>query len=92
MAEIGYTGLNPGDLGRLVQDPYEEELNVMADVTAYFHVAYKVGSTTTIVVKCLKNFFHRKENYRRSATHIRDFLKQSSLQRSSQLALQEIRD
>ena len=43
LAQLGYEGLKAEDLGRLVQaDPFEEELNVMADVMAYFHVAYKV--------------------------------------------------
>ena len=43
LAQLGYEGLKAEDLGRLIQaDPYEEELNVMADVMAYFHVAYKV--------------------------------------------------
>ena len=43
LAQLGYEGLKAEDLGRLIQaDPFEEELNVMADVMAYFHVAYKV--------------------------------------------------
>ena len=42
LAELGH-GLSSEDLGRLlVPDPYDEELAVMADVRAYFHIGYKV--------------------------------------------------
>ncbi|KAF9220694.1 hypothetical protein BS17DRAFT_739183 [Gyrodon lividus] len=38
----GYKELSVGDLTRLLPpDPFEDELIVMADVRAYFHVAYK---------------------------------------------------
>ncbi|KAG1816627.1 P-loop containing nucleoside triphosphate hydrolase protein [Suillus variegatus] len=42
LAEAGYAGLQVSDLARLLPpDSFEEELVVMADVRAYFHVAYK---------------------------------------------------
>ncbi|KAG1840219.1 P-loop containing nucleoside triphosphate hydrolase protein [Suillus tomentosus] len=42
LAEAGYAGLRVSDLARLLPpDSFEEELVVMADVRAYFHVAYK---------------------------------------------------
>lgn len=45
LAELGYEGLTSEDLGSLLKsDPFEEEITVMADVMAYFHVAYKVRS------------------------------------------------
>ena len=59
LAELGYTGLNPEDLGRLVQDPYEEELTVMADVLAYFQVAYKVRYITSTIEKFETSFLKR---------------------------------
>lgn len=42
LAEAGYTGLTIPDLSRLLPpDSREKELIVMADVRAYYHVAYK---------------------------------------------------
>ncbi|KAG1851703.1 P-loop containing nucleoside triphosphate hydrolase protein [Suillus subluteus] len=42
LAEAGYAGLQVSDLARLLPpDSFEEELVVMADVRAYYHVAYK---------------------------------------------------
>ncbi|KAI5117489.1 hypothetical protein M0805_009550 [Coniferiporia weirii] len=44
LAELGYTGLNVSDFARLrpsTLDTFHDELDVMADVTAYFFVAYK---------------------------------------------------
>ncbi|KDQ56136.1 hypothetical protein JAAARDRAFT_158878 [Jaapia argillacea MUCL 33604] len=42
LADIGYTGLHVEDLGRLHSyDEYEREMEVMAEVRAYFQVAYK---------------------------------------------------
>ncbi|THH32770.1 hypothetical protein EUX98_g1377 [Antrodiella citrinella] len=42
LARIGYTGATAEDLGKLVPpDVYEKEMDVMAEVRAYFHVAYK---------------------------------------------------
>ncbi|KAG2364145.1 P-loop containing nucleoside triphosphate hydrolase protein [Suillus spraguei] len=42
LAEAGYANLRVSDLARLLPpDPFEEELVVMADVRAYYHVAYK---------------------------------------------------
>ncbi|KAG2067161.1 hypothetical protein BDR04DRAFT_1144485 [Suillus decipiens] len=42
LAEAGYANLRISDLARLLPpDPFEEELVVMADVRAYYHVAYK---------------------------------------------------
>ncbi len=44
LAALGYTGLTEEDLGKLNKaDEYEEELQLMAEVRAYFQVAYKVG-------------------------------------------------
>ena len=44
LAKLGYAGLTEVDLGKLnPPDIYEEELEVMAEVRAYFQVAYKVG-------------------------------------------------
>jgi hypothetical protein len=43
LAKLGYTGLRVEDLGKLVKvDEYENELEVMAEVRAYFKVTYKV--------------------------------------------------
>ncbi len=43
LAKLGYTGIGEDDLGKLnPPDIYEEELQVMAEVRAYFQVAYKV--------------------------------------------------
>ncbi|KAF8833902.1 hypothetical protein BDN67DRAFT_1006232 [Paxillus ammoniavirescens] len=44
LAQAGYSGLTADDLNRLRPynpDDFEDELIVMADVRAYFHVAYK---------------------------------------------------
>ncbi|GJE98371.1 P-loop containing nucleoside triphosphate hydrolase protein [Phanerochaete sordida] len=42
LAGFGFTGLKEEDLGRLRGvDPHEEQLIVMAETAAYFHVAYK---------------------------------------------------
>jgi hypothetical protein len=42
LADAGYAGLCVSDLARLLPpDSFEEELVVMADVRAYYHVAYK---------------------------------------------------
>lgn len=44
LAAIGYTGLTTDDLGKLnPEDEYETELEVMAEVRAYFQVSYKVN-------------------------------------------------
>jgi len=46
LAEAGYTSLSIPDLARLLPpDSREKELIVMADVRAYYHVAYKVSLT-----------------------------------------------
>ncbi|KAG1812617.1 P-loop containing nucleoside triphosphate hydrolase protein [Suillus subaureus] len=46
LAEAGYAGLRVSDLARLLPpDSFEEELVVMADVRAYYHVAYKASLT-----------------------------------------------
>lgn len=43
LADLGYTGLRLEDLGKLnPPDEYETELEVMAEVRAFFQVAYKV--------------------------------------------------
>ncbi|KAG2743383.1 hypothetical protein P692DRAFT_201171206 [Suillus brevipes Sb2] len=42
LADAGYANLRVSDLARLLPpDSFEEELSVMADVRAYYHVAYK---------------------------------------------------
>ncbi|KAJ8474633.1 hypothetical protein ONZ51_g7084 [Trametes cubensis] len=42
LAKLGYTGLTEEDLGKLNKtDEYDEELHLMAEVRAYFQVAYK---------------------------------------------------
>ncbi|KAH9854523.1 P-loop containing nucleoside triphosphate hydrolase protein [Lenzites betulinus] len=42
LAALGYSGLTEEDLGKLNKaDEYEEELQLMAEVRAYFQVAYK---------------------------------------------------
>jgi hypothetical protein len=44
LAEAGYPNIQASDLARLLPpDSFEEELVVMADVRAYYHVAYKVS-------------------------------------------------
>jgi vacuolar protein sorting-associated protein 1 len=44
LAEAGYPNVRVPDLARLLPpDSYEEELIVMADVRAFYHVAYKVS-------------------------------------------------
>ncbi|KAG2073824.1 hypothetical protein BDR04DRAFT_1151940, partial [Suillus decipiens] len=44
LAEAGYANLGIPDLARLLPpDSFQEELVVMADVRAYYHVAYKVS-------------------------------------------------
>ncbi|KAF7974104.1 hypothetical protein HWV62_13427 [Athelia sp. TMB] len=49
LAALGYHGINRSDLVRLrPKDEYEDELIVMADVRAYFEVAYKVSNTKLI--------------------------------------------
>jgi hypothetical protein len=43
LARVGYAGTTEADLGRLIPaDGYQRELQVMAEVRAYFQVAYKV--------------------------------------------------
>lgn len=50
LAKLGYVGLTADDLGKLnPPDEYEEELNVMAEVRAYFQVAYKVRGDSSAV-------------------------------------------
>ncbi|TCD63213.1 hypothetical protein EIP91_005825 [Steccherinum ochraceum] len=42
LTKLGYTHITPEDLGKLVPpDVYEQEMDVMAEVRAYFQVAYK---------------------------------------------------
>ncbi len=50
LAELGYKNLTATDLARLTQeDRFQEELIVMADVRAYFQVAYKVISEVLLL-------------------------------------------
>ena len=60
LRELGYTELRESDLIRLnPPDTYEEELNVMADVRAYFQVAYKVKEDSVTLSP-----FSASEDYR----------------------------
>ena len=46
LAKLGYHGLEEADLGKLnPPDVYEDELQLMAEVRAYFQVAYKVRAS-----------------------------------------------
>ena len=50
LAGLGWHGLVAEDLGRLSgPDPHEQELTVMAETAAYFHVAYKVSLTSLLL-------------------------------------------
>lgn len=43
LAALGYNA-TPADFGKLISpDLYEREMDIMAEVRAYFHVAYKVS-------------------------------------------------
>ena len=45
LAALGYTGIVAADLKKLRPvDPFETELEVMAETRAYFQIAYKVSS------------------------------------------------
>ena len=56
LAKLGYTGLTEEDLGKLNKtDEYDEELHLMAEVRAYFQVAYKVRSFRTRVHSTLSS-------------------------------------
>lgn len=51
LTKLGYKGLKIEDLGKLnPPDEFEEELQVMAEVRAYFHVAYKVSRVHGVFV------------------------------------------
>ena len=46
LARLGYTNTTAEDFGKLIPpDVYEQEMDVMAEVRAYFHVSYKVRPT-----------------------------------------------
>ena len=46
LSDVGITGIIKEDLPKLLgPDKYEEEINVMAEVCAYFRVSYKVCGT-----------------------------------------------
>lgn len=46
LAKIGYNGISREDLDRLLgADEFEQDLMLMAEVGAYFRVAYKVCAT-----------------------------------------------
>lgn len=48
LASLGFLGVTPDDFGKLnPPDIYEREMEVMAEVRAYFHVSYKVCSFIT---------------------------------------------
>lgn len=56
LAKLGYTGLNADDLGKLnPPDEFEEELQVMAEVRAYFHVAYKASPAASSKIRLVAN-------------------------------------
>jgi hypothetical protein len=51
LACLGYKGLVAEDLHKLNKaDQFEEEIIVMAEVTAYFHIDYKVDYAFVFVV------------------------------------------
>lgn len=57
LAKLGIHGLKPEDLGKLQPpDVYEEELEVMAEVRAYFQVAYKVTFLSRLTALCVTHF------------------------------------
>ena len=48
LSNIGFQGIKEEDLSKLHgADPYEEELIVMAETSAYFHIAYKVRPSSS---------------------------------------------
>lgn len=52
LTKLGYTGVSEVDLGKLnPPDIYEEELQVMAEVRAYFQVAYKVRPLPMVPIR-----------------------------------------
>lgn len=54
LKDLGFANLNESDLTRLTPvDPFEEELVVMADVRAYFQVAYKVNTISIVKLQPL---------------------------------------
>jgi hypothetical protein len=54
LADAGYANLRISDLARLLPpNSFEEELGVMADVRAYYHVAYKVNLARHLRFKVL---------------------------------------
>lgn len=54
LKELGFANLNESDLTRLNPlDPFDEELVVMADVRAYFQVAYKVNTIPIVKLQPL---------------------------------------
>lgn len=53
LANFGFQGLKEEDLGRMCGvDSHEEELAVMAETSAYFHIAYKVGPFPPYICFC----------------------------------------
>ena len=52
LEELGYKDLKASDLARLAQyDSFDKEINVMAEVRAYFQVAYKVRNEELIYLE-----------------------------------------
>ena len=52
LEELGYKDLKASDLARLAQyDSFDKEINVMAEVRAYFQVAYKVCNEELIYLE-----------------------------------------
>lgn len=50
LSRLGFNGLKADDLHRLREvDPYEQELIIMAEVRAYFQVAYKASDNIAVV-------------------------------------------
>ena len=66
LASAGFSGVKEDDLYKLDEsNSYEEELIVMAETSAYFHVSYKVSShLETYCRKLATHFLMLAEDYR----------------------------
>ena len=70
LVQFGFHGLGEEDLGRLCgADAHEEELIVMAETAAYFHVAYEVPSTAPSPRKRLTRLCISADHRQRPADH-----------------------
>lgn len=74
LAEIGLPGLKEEDLPKLLgPDKYEQELIVMAEVSAFFRVSYKVclDDENAGLASRSNVLFVSVANYRQCSTHHR---------------------